>query len=105
MKRKMLTLLAAGVAIAIVLGFVPAHFVAAWRERAELGAIDDKVAAAQSAADAPDSYAALDAFRAEQLDAKRAARRTIAMIALVVWAATGGALAYGWSRLPWQRPE
>ena len=96
---------AAGLAIAIVLGYVPADLVAAWRERVELGAIDEKVAAAQSVADAPDSYAALDAFRAEQLDAKRSARRTIAVIAFAVWVAAGGALVYGWSRLPWQRPD
>jgi hypothetical protein len=96
---------AAGLALAIVLGYVPADLVAAWRERVEFGAIDEKVAAAQSVADAPDSYAALDAFRAEQLDAKRSARRAIAVIAFAVWAAAGGALVYGWSRLPWQRPE
>src|SRR5262249_39653470 len=93
----------AGVAIAIVLGFVPAHLVAAWRERAEFAAIDDKVEAAQSAADTPETYAALDALRAEQLDAKRSARRNIEMLSLVIWAIAGGALGYGWFRMPWRR--
>jgi hypothetical protein len=91
-----------GVLLAIVLGFVPANLVAGWRERSAYAAIDDKITAAQSAADAPDSYAALDAFRASQLEAKRSARRTIVMTAMLIWAVVGGAVAYGWfRRIPW----
>ncbi len=91
--------LVAGVALAIALGFVPAHLVAGMRERSAFAAIDAKVAAVQSTADTPDSYAALDGFRAEQLDAKHSARRSIAVTSLVVWAAVGVALAYGWFAL------
>jgi hypothetical protein len=91
--------LVAGVALAIALGFVPAHLVAGMRERSAFAAIDAKVTAVQSTADTPDSYAALDAFRAEQLDAKYSARRSIAVTSLLVWAAVGAALAYGWFSL------
>jgi hypothetical protein len=91
--------LVAGVALAIALGFVPAHLVAGMRERSAFAAIDAKVAAVQSTADTPDSYAALDGFRAEQLDAKHGARRSIAVTALLVWAAAGAALAYSWFSL------
>jgi hypothetical protein len=91
--------LVAGVALAIALGFVPAHLVAGMRERSAFAAIDAKVAAVQSTADTPDSYAALDAFRAEQLEAKYSARRSIAVTSLLVWAAVGAALAYGWFSL------
>jgi hypothetical protein len=91
--------LVAGVALAIALGFVPAHLVAGMRERSAFAAIDAKVAAVQSTADTPDSYAALDAFRAEQLDAKYSARRSVAVTSLLVWAAVGAALAYGWFSL------
>src|SRR6185295_1735842 len=91
--------LVAGVALAITLGFVPAHLVAGMRERSAFAAIDAAVAAVQSTADTPDSYAALDRFRAEQLDAKYSARRSIAVTSLVVWAAVGAALAYGWFSL------
>lgn len=91
--------LVAGVALAIALGFVPAHLVAGMRERSAFAAIDAKVAAVQSTADTPDSYAALDPFRAEQLDAKYSARRSIAVTSLLVWAAVGAALAYGWFSL------
>jgi hypothetical protein len=91
--------LVAGVALAIALGFVPAHLVAGLRERSAFGAIDARVVAVQSTADTPDSYAALDAFRAEQLDAKYSARRSIAVTSLLVWAAVGAALAFGWFSL------
>jgi hypothetical protein len=91
--------LAAGVALAIVLGFIPANLVAGMRERSAFGAIDAKITAVQSTADTPDSYAALDAFRAEQLDAKYGARRSIAVTSLLVWAAIGAALGYGWFTL------
>ncbi|HEX3481495.1 MAG TPA: hypothetical protein VHT91_41060 [Kofleriaceae bacterium] len=91
--------LVAGVALALALGFVPAHLVAGMRERSAFAAIDAKVAAVQSTADTPDSYAALDGFRAEQLDAKYSARRSIAVTSLLVWAAVGAALAYGWFSL------
>jgi hypothetical protein len=91
--------LVTGVALAIALGFVPAHLVAGMRERSAFAAIDAKLAAVQSTADTPDRYAALDGFRAEQRDAKYSARRSIAVTALVVWAAVGAALAYGWFSL------
>jgi hypothetical protein len=91
--------LVAGVALAIALGFVPAHLVGGIRERSAFAAIDAGVVAVQSTADTPDSYAALDAFRAEQLEAKYGARRSIAVTALLVWAAVGAALAFGWFAL------
>jgi hypothetical protein len=98
--------LVAGVLLAIALGFVPAHLAARMRERSAYAAIDSKVASVQAAAATPEAYAALDEFRAEQLDAKRSARRSIIATALVIWAAAGGALAYGWfRRFRWARPR
>jgi hypothetical protein len=91
--------LVAGVALAIVLGFLPAHVVGGIRERSAFGAIDARVVAVQAAADTPARYAALDAFRAEQLEAKYRARRSIAVTALLVWAVAGAALALGWFSL------
>jgi hypothetical protein len=89
---------AAGVALAIVLGFVPADLIASWRERDAFRAIDAHVSEVQAAADAPATYATLDAFRADQLAAKRSARRLSVLTALVVWAAAGGAISYVWFR-------
>lgn len=95
---------AAGVVIAIVLGFVPAHLVADMREKAVYAEIDRTVVAKQAQATTSDAYAALDAFRAEQADRKRSARTQIALIAFAIWAAAGAAVAYVWfARIPWHR--
>ena len=96
--------LAAGVLLAILLGFVPAHLVASFRERSAYRAIDSKVNAAQVIADSPDAYDALDALRTDQLREKRHAQQMIALTSLLIWAAAGGGLAYAWfRRVPWDR--
>jgi hypothetical protein len=87
---------AIGVLLAVVLGFIPADIVATLREHSALRAIDARVVAAQDAADSQDSYAALDAFRAQQLALKRSKRRMIALTSLLVWAAASGAVGYVW---------
>jgi hypothetical protein len=95
---------AAGVLLAILLGFVPTYIVASIREDHAFRAIDAKVATIQSAVDSEDSYEALDGFRAEQLRQKRSARQRIALTSMVIWAAAGGGLAYAWfKRVPWDR--
>jgi DNA-binding GntR family transcriptional regulator len=95
---------AAGVLLAIALGFVPAHIVASLREDQAYRPIDTRVIATQAAVDSQASYDALDAFRTQQLDAKRGARNTIALTALLIWAAAGGVVAYVWfRRVPWAR--
>ena len=96
--------LAAGVLLAVLLGFVPAAIVASIREDHAFRAIDAKVTAIQTAVDSDDSYDALDAFRAEQLRDKRSARQRIALASMLIWAAAGGGLAYAWfKRVPWDR--
>jgi len=93
-----------GVLLAIVLGFIPAAVVGALRERSAFRAIDARVIAAQAAVDSPQSYEALDELRANQLEAKRSARRMIVITSMLLWAAAGGGLAYVWfKRMPWQR--
>jgi hypothetical protein len=94
--------LAAGVVLAIVLGFVPAHIVASLREDNAFRPIDSRVTAAHAAVDSQASYEALDALRAEQREAKRSARNKIALTSMLIWAASGGAIAYVWFR---RRPE
>jgi hypothetical protein len=96
--------LVAGVVLAILIGFVPAHFVASIREKSAFDATDEKVIAAQKDATTADDYARLDQVRADLLDRKRSDRRSIAMMALVIWAAVGGGVAYGWfRRIDWDR--
>jgi hypothetical protein len=95
---------AVGVLLAILLGFVPAHFVASARESSAYKAIDNKVLAAQQMADTPDAYATLDRMRADQLERKRGEQRNTAIIALAIWALVGAGIAFVWfKKVPWDR--
>jgi hypothetical protein len=95
---------AAGVVLAIVLGFIPAHLVAAAREKSAYKSIDDKILVAQQQVDSPEAYAALDRLRDEQLGRKTSDRRNIMLMALAIWGAVGGGVAYVWfRRIPWAR--
>ena len=84
--------------LAILLGFIPAHLVARMREHSAYADIDAKVEALGKSADTPEAYDSLDKSRAVQLDHKYSERRSIAMLALVIWAVFGGGIAYVWIR-------
>lgn len=97
---------AAGVLLALLVGFVPAHLVASMRESSAYKSIDDKVRAAQQLADTPEAYAMLDAMRADQLARKRGEQRSAAILALAIWGVVGGAVAFVWfKKVPWDRFE
>lgn len=93
---------AVGIFLAIILGFVPAHFVAKMREESAYETIDKKVIVAQQAADTMDTYATLDRLRADQLARKEGEKRNAAIIGFVVWALVGGGLGFVWfKKIPW----
>jgi hypothetical protein len=95
---------AAGVLLAIVLGFLPAHLIASMREGSAYKAIDNKVLAAQQMADTPETYATLDRMRADQLARKQGEQRNTAIIALAIWALVGAGIAFVWfKKIPWDR--
>jgi hypothetical protein len=83
-----------GVLLAIVIGFIPAHFVASSRERSAFADTDSKVAEIQKQVVTIDDYAALDAMRTRQLERKHDDRRNIALIALLLWAGVGAGVAF-----------
>lgn len=83
-----------GVIVAIVIGFIPAHFIASMREKSAFASVDASVAEVQNQVVTPEDYAALDPMRARQLERKRDDRRNIAMIALLIWAAAGAGVGY-----------
>ena len=97
---------AAGVVLAILIGFVPAHLVAGMREESAFKEIDMKVMAAQQLADTPETYATLDAMRADQLDKKKGEQRNAALIGFAIWALVAGGVAFAWfKKVPWERYE
>ncbi|HTL35155.1 MAG TPA: hypothetical protein VL326_18635 [Kofleriaceae bacterium] len=96
----------AGLVLAIVLGFVPAHLVASSIEKSAYAEIDQKVIHVQQQADTPDVYAMLDKQRADFLDRKESERRNAAIIAFVVWGLVGGGIAFLWfKKIPWDSFE
>ena len=95
---------AAGVLLAVLLGFVPAHLVASMREKSAYATIDTRVRAAQQMADSEEAYAGLDRIRATALSDKDSARRNAALVAFAIWAIAGAGLAFVWFRkIPWDR--
>lgn len=94
----------AGVVLAILIGFVPAHFIAKVREKSAFAEVDHKVEVVQASVDTAEAYSVLDSRRAELLDEKYSDRQNIAIMAMLIWAVCGGAFAFVWFRkIPWDR--
>jgi hypothetical protein len=92
----------AGVVLAILIGFLPAHLVARSREASAYREIDTQLVSLQAQAETPEAWAQLDHTRASFLERKKDERRNIALMALVIWALVGGGLGYAWFRkIPW----
>jgi hypothetical protein len=95
---------AAGVLLSIAAGFLPATAIASLQEHGAFRTIDAQVIALQAAADTPQAYETLDAFRADQLAAKHRARSSAMITSLLLWATVGAGAAYVWfRRLPWHQ--
>lgn len=99
---------AAGVIVAVVLGFIPATLVQSCREEAAFDKIDTHVAAVQQQAStdsaAPIPFAKLDEFRDEQIAKKKSERRNIAIVSMLIWALGGAGIGYVWfRRVPWDK--
>lgn len=94
---------AAGVFLSILIGFVPAHFVAATRESTAFNKIDATVTSTQNSVEDEDGYRALDGFRDAQLSKKKSERNTIAWQSMLIWAVVGAGAAYVYfRRIPWK---
>lgn len=98
---------AAGVLLSILLGFVPAHLIAASRESSASAAIDANVVSTQNnAVEDEEAYRALDGFRAAQLAKKKSDKRTFAWQSMLIWAVVGAGVAYVYfRRIPWPAPK
>lgn len=94
----------AGAVLSVLVAFVPVHYVAGMRERSAFERIDREVMATQAQADTLETHAALDGYRARQLENKESARQTIALTSMLLWAVLAAGLAYLWfRRVPWNR--
>jgi hypothetical protein len=92
----------AGVVLAILIGFLPAHLVARSREASAYHQIDTELVSLQAQAETPEAWEQLDHTRASFLERKKDERRNIALMALVIWALVAGGLGYAWFRkIPW----
>ncbi|MDX2092180.1 MAG: hypothetical protein SFX73_30220 [Kofleriaceae bacterium] len=94
---------AAGVLLAIALGFVPTHFVAKMRESSAYAKIDDAVIRTQQLATDEEAYAALDKFRSAQLSEKQSKHRSIALTSMLMWAVISAGLAFLYFKRPWEK--
>ena len=93
-----------GVALVILLGFLPAHIVAGIRERAAFATIDAKVEVHQQEIQSRDEYDHLDARRAAFLAQKQEERSSIAMTSILLWALVSAGLGFLWFRkIDWDR--
>jgi len=96
---------AAGVFLAVLLGFVPAHFVAALREssaydeyREEVRAIQAKYLAAKTQEDLHDLELQVAEVRKEKMGQMESKRTNIAITGVLVWALAGGGIGFAWFR-------
>lgn len=98
LRDRLRLVLAAGVLVAVVVGFVPAHLVAKSRERAAFERIDNRARIAQSEISSMDEWNALDDVRTALLRQKRAAQQEIALLSVLLWVGVTGALSFAWFR-------
>jgi len=97
--------LAAGVLLAILLGFIPTTLFASWREgsayadsRKEIHNMYADVLESRSA----DDWRALDERVKGVREGMSSSRQTLAITSMLIWGAAGGGVAFWWFRkLPW----
>jgi hypothetical protein len=90
---------AVGVALALLIGFLPVHFLASSREDSKYDAIRKELTASYDAAQTEAAWNELDEARAtaqKQLDSRQ---RNTLITSLIIWAAIAGALGFVWFRL------
>jgi hypothetical protein len=90
---------AAGVLLAILIGFVPATLLASMREGGAYDEIDRGVRARYQAVYSDEDWNALDGMLVRERIHKEEARRNIALGSLLVWALAGAGVAFVWFRV------
>jgi hypothetical protein len=95
---------AVGIALALVIGFVPAHFVASASEGSKYQPVLKDLKAEYAAATTVDSWNDLDDLRKNATEQLAQRQRNVFITALAIWLALGAALAFLWFRaIRWER--
>ena len=94
---------AAGVLVALLLGFLPAHVIASAQE-SSYSTIDDQVRAEQKRVTTVEEWSTLGSYRASALDEKRSRKLNIVVKTGFAWVFVGALLGLLWFRVvPWDR--
>jgi hypothetical protein len=93
------------VVLALVIGFLPVHFVAKMREKSAFAEIDQQVAEAHAAADSHETWLALDAAREKLREEKESKRQMIALTSMLLWAVVAAGVGFALMRVPTERKK
>ena len=95
---------AAGVAVAFLIGLIPAQVYAGWRSASAFDEIRDDLEAEYARADTPETWATLETAREDALALVATRQQRVAVGALMVWLVVAAGVAFVWFRLiDWER--
>lgn len=90
---------AAGVAVAFLIGLIPAQLYAAWRSRTAYDQIRSDLQAEYARADTPETWATLESARDDARALAASRQQRVAVGACLVWLVVSGGIAFVWFRL------
>lgn len=95
---------AAGVAVAFLIGLVPAQVFAMWRNGTAYDEIESDLEAEYARADTPDTWATLESARDDAHAQVAARQQRVAVSSCLVWLLVAGGVGFVWFRLiDWDR--
>lgn len=95
---------AAGVAVAFLIGLIPAQLYAMWRSGSAYDEIRSDLETEYARADTPETWATLDSARDDARALTSSRQQRVAVGACLVWMVIGGGIAFVWFRvIDWDR--
>ena len=95
---------AVGAVLAVLIGFLPAHLLASVRERSAYAEIDSELAKQAAALRTTEAWQAFDQVRDSAHEEKLAEKHSIAITAVLLWAAVSAGFVFVWYRkIDWDR--
>jgi len=95
---------AAGIALAFLVGLIPAQLYGMWRSGAAYDQIKSDLQDEYARADTPETWTTLDSARADASELIASRQQRVAVGAFLVWLLVGGGIAFVWFRLiDWDR--